>query len=103
MPNGRLALDAHIGFIIIHVEHGLGRILYAPNNDGCNLNRIAALIVDLEFIAVQVAYTQRHLVSRRSPQADRSLHRPFLCNFETPIAASAPVRIERIAPMKSAG
>ncbi len=55
VADGGFALNGYELLVIIDIEHGFGGIFHAPDDDGRNLNRVAALVVDLEFIAIHVA------------------------------------------------
>jgi hypothetical protein len=61
MAQRRLGLHRHVLFIVIDVEHRARRVADAPDDGGRDLDRIAAFVVDLELLAVEVAQTQRHL------------------------------------------
>src|SRR5204863_7774464 len=60
MPDSGLALDLHVALVTVNVEAGLGAILDAPDDDGGDFDGIAALVVDLEFVAVEVSGAQRN-------------------------------------------
>ena len=62
MPEGGLALDADVGLVVVDVEHRLGGVADAPDDDGGDLDRVAALVVHLEFLAVEVAGAQGDLL-----------------------------------------
>lgn len=55
VADGGFALDTDIALVVLDVEEGLGGIADAPDDDGGDFDRVAALIVDLEFFAVEVA------------------------------------------------
>jgi len=55
MPHGGLALDSDVMLIIVDIEARLGGILDPPDDDRGDLDRVAALVIHLEFVAVEVA------------------------------------------------
>ena len=55
MAHRRLRLQLHVVLVVVDVEKRLGRVVDAPDDDGSDLDRVAALVVDLEPLAVQVA------------------------------------------------
>ncbi len=55
MADGGFALNGYELLVIIDIEHGFGGIFHAPDDDGRDFNRVAPLIVDLEFFAIHVA------------------------------------------------
>ena len=58
MAHGGLALDGDIGGAVLDIEHRLRRVLHAPDDDGTDLDGVAALVIHLEPFGVQVARTQ---------------------------------------------
>jgi hypothetical protein len=56
VSNGCLALNLDVCFKVIHVEGGPRGIFHSPDNDTGDLDRIAALVVHLELLAVEVSY-----------------------------------------------
>src|SRR6266403_1156201 len=64
MPHGGLALQLHVVFVAVDVEARLRGVVDAPDDDRGDLDRIAALVVNLEPLAVKVARAQRDLASR---------------------------------------
>ena len=61
----RLALHLHVAFVVLDVERGLRRVVDAPDDHGRDLDRVAALVVDLELLAVEVVRAQRDLGRQR--------------------------------------
>jgi len=62
LTDGRLALDGDEILVVVDVESGLGRVDDVPDDDGGDLNRIAAGVVDFDLLADQVGDTERHPV-----------------------------------------
>ena len=62
-PRG-FALQLRVVFVIVDVEARLGRVVDAPHYDRRDLDRIAALVVHLQPLAVEIARPQRELASR---------------------------------------
>jgi hypothetical protein len=58
----RLRLDGHVVLVIVDVQHCARRVADTPDNGGRDLDRVAAFVVDLELLAVEVAQAQAHLV-----------------------------------------
>ena len=59
-----LALHGHELLVVLDVEHGLGRVDDAPDDDRGDLDRVAAGVVDLDPLALEVAHPQRDLLRR---------------------------------------
>ena len=54
VAHGRFALHMQEVLVVVHPEHGLGRIDDAPDDDGGDLDRIAVLVVDLQLAALEI-------------------------------------------------
>ena len=70
----RLALDVDVVLVVVHLEHGFGRVDDPPHDDGGDLDRVAIVVVDLEVRALEVADPQRDLrfcVERIGPAQPR--------------------------------
>src|SRR5258708_35978216 len=52
MTHGGFTLQLDVVFIAVDVEAGLGRVVYAPNDDCGDFDRVAAFVVDLEALTV---------------------------------------------------
>ena len=55
----RLALHDDVVFVVVHVEARAEGVLDLPNHDRGDLDRVSALVVDLQLLAVQIARSQR--------------------------------------------
>ena len=64
MAHRGLGLQLHIELVVVDVEIGAGGIVDAPDDDRGDLDRVAALVVDLEPLAVEVAGAERYLAAR---------------------------------------
>ena len=64
VAHGRLALHLHEVLVVVDVERRLGGVVDVPDHHRGDLDRVAALVVDLEPVAVQVARAQRQLLAR---------------------------------------
>ena len=85
VPQSRLALHAHIVLVVLDVEDRLRTVIHAPHHHRRDLNRIAALIVHLDRLHVEVAGTQRQLdlaEERVRPAPRRMRGRPRLHSCE---------------------
>src|SRR5262245_6322041 len=51
MPDGRLALHLHVGLVVLDIEDRLSAVLNPPDHDGRDLDRVAAVVVDLEALS----------------------------------------------------
>ena len=85
----RFGLDVHEAFVVVDVEHGLGRIDHLPDDDRRDLDRVAVEVVDLELAALEVAHAladlllgvegvvpaQAVLVDRADVLAEQAQHR----------------------------
>src|SRR5262249_20185851 len=108
VPQGRFALHAHIIFKVIHVENSLGRVLHLPHHNRGDLDRVAALVIDLQLLAVEIPRAQRNLETREllwRSNCATCFGRSQL-GFEFGRAAqgtwlAGAIRIKRISPMKS--
>jgi hypothetical protein len=69
VPHGGLALRGHVRLEVVDVEHRLGRVFDAPDHHGGDVHRVAALVVDLELVAVQGAGAQADLVAAQGAAA----------------------------------
>ena len=76
MAHGGLALHRDVRLVVVDVEDRLGGVLDAPHDDRGDLDRVAALVVDLELVAVEGAGPQRDLVARETPRGLRRRARP---------------------------
>ena len=54
MAHGRLALHGDVMLVVVDVEASLRGVLHAPDDDRGDFNGVAALVVHLEFFAVEV-------------------------------------------------
>jgi hypothetical protein len=66
---------------VVHVEYGFRRLDDAPDNDRGDFDRVAILVVDLEFAAFKVAHAQRDATpsgERIHPPESRLLDRSFV-------------------------
>ena len=61
VADGCLGLDPHIGLVILDIEDRLRGVAHTPDDGGRDLDRIAAQIVDLELVAVEVVRAQTEL------------------------------------------
>ena len=57
-----LGLDPHVLVVVLDVEHGLRGVAHAPDDGGGDLDRVAALVVDLQPLAHQVVRAQADLL-----------------------------------------
>ena len=105
--NGGFALDLDVALVVFDVEDGLRRILDAPDHDGRDLDGVAALVVDLERLAVEVVRAQREL-GRELRARDRAVlqgQRPDLHALRHGRSArnvTAVARVQRVRPMEAA-
>src|SRR5262249_36526950 len=95
-PNGRLALDLHVAFEIVDIEGRLCRVVDPPHDDRSDLDRIAALVVYFDSIAVEVARPERDF---RTGGARRKRSAGRFGPFRGGLGAAA--RIKRVRPKKS--
>mmetsp|Transcript_20438 Transcript_20438/g.48719 ORF Transcript_20438/g.48719 Transcript_20438/m.48719 type:complete len:257 (+) Transcript_20438:2483-3253(+) len=65
MADGRFGLHPHIGFVVVHLEQRLGGVAHLPDDDGGDLDRVTALVIDLDDRRVQVAVAQRDALLQR--------------------------------------
>ena len=80
---GRLALHVHEVLVVVDLEHGFGGLDDPPDDDGGDLDRVADVVVDLQFAAFEVADSQRHEAPRRKridPAQARSLDRALVAS-----------------------
>ena len=63
MAQRGLALHGHELLVVGDVEHRLGRVGDAPHDDRGDLDRVAAGVVDLDPLALEVAHPQRDLLA----------------------------------------
>ena len=54
MPQCRLALHMHKLLVILDIEQGLRGVLHPPHHHGPDFNRVPTLVVDLEFLSLEV-------------------------------------------------
>ena len=54
----RFALRRHVHLVFVDVEDGLRRVFDAPDDDGGDLDRIAAAVVDLQLLAIERSSAQ---------------------------------------------
>ena len=86
----RLGLRQHVGLVVLDVEARLGRVVDAPDDRRGDLDRVAALVVDLQLLAVEVVRAHRDLASSCRtgwPSAGRARGR---CRGSCRRAAAAP-------------
>ncbi len=107
VAQGGLALHAHVVLIIIHIEDSLRRVLHFPHHDRPDLDGIAALVVDLEFLAVEIPRAQRNFEARELlplRNCAAGLSRGKLgFEFSGPAQRAGlvwAIRVKRIPPMK---
>jgi len=62
VAHGGLGLDAHVLLEVVDVERGLRGVAHPPDDGRRDLDRVAALVVDLETLAGEVAGAQAHLL-----------------------------------------
>jgi hypothetical protein len=114
MTQGRLALRLDIFLIIIDIEGRLGGVLHPPDDNGGDLDRVAALVVDLEPLPVERARPQGHLVPGRGlggAAAPARLPCPLrrsqlafhLRHLDGELALAIAVGVKRVAPPEATG
>src|SRR5205823_10166582 len=54
MPHGSLTLQLHVVLVAVNVEARPGSVVDAPDDDCGDLDRVAALVIDLQALAVEV-------------------------------------------------
>ena len=64
MPHGSLTLQLHVVLVAVNVEARPGSVVDAPNDDCGDLDRVAALVIDLQALAVEVPRAERNLAPR---------------------------------------
>src|ERR1041385_5287757 len=106
VSQGRFALDPDIILEILDVENGLRRVMHMPDNDGTNLDGIAALVVHLKGVAVEIPRSQGHLeatgalraVERRAIRSGMafSINRSGQCS-----ELARAIRIKGISPVET--
>ena len=62
----RLGLHGHVRLVVLDVEQRLRGVLDPPDHHRGDLDRVAALVVDLQLGAVEVARAQRHVAVGRN-------------------------------------
>ena len=77
VPQRRFALYSDIVLKILHIENGLRGVLNSPHNHRRNLDRVPAVIIHFQFVAIKIAGSQRNLETRQLPPATTTaLSRP---------------------------
>ena len=82
---GRLALHVHEVLVVVHLEHGLGRLDDPPDDNRGDLDRVADVVVDLQLAALEIADPQRHETphgERIDPAQARRLDRALVAAEE---------------------
>ena len=81
MPKRCLTLHTHVVFELVHIEDGAGGVGHPPNRYHGDFDRVAAPIVDLQLLAVEVPRSDGDLVleqQRIRPVESALTHRSFV-------------------------
>src|SRR5215471_10953999 len=99
-----LALHLHVALVVLDIERGLRGVLDAPHDHGRDLDRIAALVVDLELLAVEVVRAQRDLRGQRLVDDALAAIRCLRVRRwrDAPRNPAAYPRVERVRPVEAA-
>ena len=98
-------MDANIIFVILDIEQGLRGVLDFPHDDGRDFDGVAALVVDLKFLRIEIAGAQRNFISAKTPWAGGAFG-GFTAGrgleAVSPLGGlHGAIGVERISPMKA--